>query len=83
MFKTTAKCSQSTGGFCMCEVWGLESGCCFVIGIFLLLLCQNCTNMVLYQEGFEVDRLRPHFKNKTKTKQNKKKRETGILVVLG
>lgn len=31
--------------------------------------------MVLYQEGFEVDRLRPHLKNKN--------RKTGILVVLG
>lgn len=32
-----------------------------LLGFLLLLLCQNCTNMVLYQEGFEVDRLRPHF----------------------
>ena len=38
-----------------------ESGC-FCCWSFLLL-CQNCTNMVLYQEGFELDRLRPHFKN--------------------
>lgn len=27
--------------------------------------------MVLYQEGFEVDRLRPHFKNKNKNKKMK------------
>lgn len=30
--------------------------------------------MVLYQEGFEVDRLRPRFKNKTKTKKKNEKR---------
>lgn len=43
---------------------GLSLGGVVVIGFLLLLLCQNCTDMVLYQEGFEVDRLRPHFKNK-------------------
>lgn len=32
--------------------------------------------MVLHQEGFEVDGLRPHFKKKNTPK-------TGILVVLG
>lgn len=31
--------------------------------------------MVLYQEGFEVDRLRPHFKKKqTELKKQKNKR---------
>lgn len=33
--------------------------------------------MVLHQEGFEVDGLKPHLKTKNK------KTKTGILVVLG
>lgn len=35
--------------------------------------------MVLHQEGFEVDGLKPHLKKQTKNKKTK----TGILVVLG
>lgn len=60
MFKTTAKCFQSTGGFVWVRSGGMSPGV-FVVG--LLLLRQNCTSMVLHQEGFELDRLRPHFKN--------------------
>lgn len=36
--------------------------------------------MVLHQEGFEVDGLRPHLKTKKQTKNQPK---TGIVVVLG
>lgn len=42
-----------------------------LLGFLLLLSCQNCTNMVLYQEGFEVDRLRPHFNTEKKPKNKK------------
>lgn len=67
MFKTAAKCSQSTGGFVCVRFGGLSLGVVFVIGVFCCCCyVKNCTNMVLYQEGFEVDRLRPYFTNKTK-----------------
>lgn len=47
-----------------------------LLGFLLSLSCQNCTNMVLYQEGFEVDRLRPHF-NTEKNNQKTKKKPNG------
>lgn len=34
MFKTTTKCSQSTGGFVCVRFGGLSLGVVFVIGVF-------------------------------------------------
>lgn len=58
----------------MCEVREFEFGCCFCCWFFVVVL-------KLYKRGvllgrIEVDRFRLYFKNK-------KKRKTGIFVVLG
>lgn len=62
MFKTTENPSEGTVCVCGGGSGGLGLGHVCIVGG--LLLCQNCTNMVLYQEVFEVERLRPHFKTK-------------------
>lgn len=59
---------------CMCEVRELESGCCFCC--WFLVVVSKLHKRGALPGRIEVDRPRPHFKNK-------KKRKTGILVVLG
>lgn len=50
MLKITEKSSQSTGGFGCIQFGGLSAECFSVV----VFLCQNCTDVVLYQEGFQV-----------------------------